>query len=388
MHKPLPVTQNDLRPDVIELGYGEPDPRLLPTELVQSAAAGVVRSCGRGALAYGKRPGPVTLRRAIAERIAAIEHLDVSPDDVYISAGSSQALDLILTVFTRPGDAVLVESPTFNLAMSTMHDHGVDIVSIPIDHDGLDVAVLRHTLTELASSGRRPRLLYCMPTFHNPAGVCLSAERRTALLEAATEHDLIVVEDDVYRELWYDDPSPASLWASDPTAPVIRLGSLSKSLAPGLRVGWTNARPDLLARIDAAGMLDSGGACSHFAACVASGALSSGEYPDHVAHLRDAYARRRDALGRALRKHLPPGCDVEVPGGGFFYWVGLPDAAQAAEFLPAAEAHGVAFAPGRRFDAAGDDGHVRLSFSLYDEAQLAEGARRLGAALRDWAGST
>ena len=382
VHEPLPRTQNDLRPDVVELAFGEPDPTLLPVDLVESAAAEVFREFGAGAIAYGKRSGPLGLRKAIALRIAACEGQEVPETGVYVTGGSSQALDLILTVFTEPGDLVLVETPTYNLALGTMRDHPLGIAGVPLDADGLDIDAVEATLARLESAGRRVRILYTIPTFQNPAGTCLSSERRTRLLELAARHDILVVEDDVYRELAYDGPPPRALWATDPDAPVIRLGSFSKSLAPGLRVGWVNARPDLLARLDKAGVLDSGGGVSHFAACVVALALTDGGYDDHVARLRRAYASRRDALAEALRAHLPAGSSFAVPAGGFFIWVALPSGVRAAELLPPAEEHGVSFAPGSRFCSDNDDGHLRLSFSLYDEEHLAEGARRLGAALR------
>ena len=382
MTEPLPLTQNALRPGVIELAYGEPDPALLPVDLVESAAARVLRELGPGAIAYGTRSGPLGLRRAIATRIAAREGREVAETGVYVSGGSSQALDLILTVFTGPGDVVLVETPTYNLALGTMRDHPVEIIGVALDGDGLVVAALEATLARLRSAGKHARLLYTIPTFHNPTGTCLEGERRGRLLALAAHHDLLIVEDDVYRELAYDEAAPQALWAADPAAPVIRLGSFSKSLAPGLRVGWVNARPDLLARLDAAGVLDSGGGVSHFAACVVALALTSGGYDAHVSRLRRAYASRRDALGGALRAHLPAGSSFAAPAGGFFIWVKLPGGVRAAELLPAAEEHGVSFAPGRGFCSDGDDGHLRLSFSLYDEERLAEGARRLGAALR------
>ena len=382
MLEPLPRTQNELRHGVVELAFGEPDPTLLPVDLVEPAAAEVLRELGPGAIAYGRRSGPPALRRAIATRIAAREGREVSETDVYVTGGNSQALDLILTVFTVPGDLVLVETPTYNLALGTMRDHPVEIAGVALDGDGLDVAALEATLARLRRAGKRARLLYTIPTFHNPTGTCLEDARRAHLLALAARYDLLVVEDDVYRELAYDVAAPQALWASDPAAPVIRLGSFSKSLAPGLRVGWANARPDLLARLDAAGVLDSGGCVSHFAACVVALVLTRGGYDGHVARLRCAYASRRDALGDALRAHLPAGSSFAVPAGGFFVWVELPRGVRATELLPLAEEHGVSFAPGRRFCSDRDDGRLRLSFSLYDEERLAEGARRLGAALR------
>jgi DNA-binding transcriptional MocR family regulator len=236
-------------------------------------------------------------------------------------------------------------------------------------------------VTALRAAGRRPRLLYTVATFHNPTGVSLAGERRDALVALARREELIVLEDDVYRELVYDGAAPPSLWSLDREAPVLRLGTFSKSLTPGLRVGWVTGRPDLRARFAAAGLIESGGCPSQFAAAVAGELLAAGEYEDHVARLRATYRARRDALAAALREHLPTGCDFVVPAGGYFIWLALPRGLTATDLTPHVEQHKVSFIPGHRFSTTGEDGHVRLAFSLYDEAALAEGARRLAAAI-------
>ena len=243
--------------------------------------------------------------------------------------------------------------------------------------DALEAAVL-----EARAAGRRPRLLYTIPTFHNPAGVSLSASRRVQLLELARRHDLVLVEDDVYRELVYDGEAPPALRALDPRRPCaarLVLQVARAGAAPGL-----DRRPGgLRERLAAAGVLESGGCVSQFSAHVVAAVLEAGAYDAHVGALRLAYASRRDALAAALGEHLPAGCRFTVPAGGFFLWVTLPPGLDASALLPVAERHGVAFAPGRRFCADGDDRSLRLAFSLYDEASLAEGARRLGAAVAD-----
>ena len=241
-----------------------------------------------------------------------------------VSGGNSQALDQVLTMLTEPGDVVFVECPTYNLALGIIADHPVDVVGVPMDEDGLDVEALEAAVGEVRASGRRPRLLYTIPTFHNPAGVSLSAPRRRSLLELARREDLILVEDDVYRELAYDGEAPPALRTLDPEAPVVRLGSFSKSLAPGLRLGWFDAPAALRERLAAAGFVESGGCVSQFSASVVAALLEAGAYGAHVAALRLAYASRRDALAGALRERLPAGAHVTVPSGGFFLWLTLP----------------------------------------------------------------
>lgn len=384
MTEPPVFTQNVLREGFVEFAFGEPDPALLPVGLVRDAAARALSAPGAaGSLAYGSNPGPEELRAHIAARTTEREGLALAAQDVLVSGGNSQALGQVLTDLTRPGDVVFVECPTYNLALGIIADHPVDVVGVRVDEQGLDVDALAEAVREAKAWGHHPRLLYTIPTFHNPAGVSLAPARRERLLELARREDLVIVEDDVYRELVYDGEAPPALRALDPEAPVVRLGSFAKSLAPGLRLGWIDAPPELRDLLSADGVLESGGCVSQFSAQVAAALLDAGAFGAHVAALRVAYASRRDALAAALREHLPAGCRFTLPAGGFFIWVTLPEGLEATALLPVAERHCVGFAPGARFCADGDDRSVRLAFSLYGADDLAEGGRRLGAAVAE-----
>jgi DNA-binding transcriptional MocR family regulator len=388
VHEPTVQTQNLLREDFVEFAYGDPDPALLPVGLVRDAAdRALMATDAAGALVYGPNLGPRALREFIVARTAAREGLPLAADDVLVSGGNSQALGQVLTDLTRPGDVVFVECPTYGLALGVIADHPVELRGVPIDEEGLDVDALAAAVRQARAAGRRPRLLYTIPTFHNPAGVSLSPERRSRLLELARREELVLVEDDVYRELVFEGEAPPALRVLDPEAPVVRLGSFAKTLAPGLRLGWIDAAPHLRERIMADGVLESGGCVSQFSASVASALLQVGVYDPHVAALRLAYASRRDALAGSLREHLPAGCSFAYPAGGFFLWVRLPEGMTATALLPMAERHRVGFAPGRRFCTDGDDRSLRLAFSLYDEASLAEGGARLGAAVTEALGA-
>ncbi len=377
------ATQNVLRPNVVELTFGEPDPALLPVDGLRAAAAAAFDRYGPRMLAYGAERGPEPLRAAVAARVARTEGVDLQPDDVAITGGNSQALEQALTVFAAPGDVVLVETPTYNLALGTMRDHPVTVAGVPCDGGGLDIDALATTLRRLRADGRRVACLYVIATFHNPTGGSLAPDRRAALVDLARREDLLVIEDDVYRELAFEGQTPPSLWSLDPEAPVLRLGSFSKSLAPGLRTGWLDARRDLRERFVAAGMIVSGGSVTQLAAHVVASFLEGGGYEGHIAELRASYAARRDALWQALRDALPAACACPRPAGGFFLWVPLPPGVTATRLLPVAEAHGVSFAPGVRFSMDGADDHARLAFSLYDEEALRESAARLATALSD-----
>jgi 2-aminoadipate transaminase len=378
----LPLTQLTHRPGIIDLAWGHPDGALLPANEMRVAAVAALDRWGAGALAYAPERGSGPLLEWLIERVGRTESRTPAPDEIMITGGVSQALDQICTLYARPGDVALVESPTYHLAVRILRDHPLDLVPTPADGHGLDVAALAETIADLRRAGGRPRLLYTVPTFHNPTSASLEADRRLALVELAAAEDLLVIEDDVYRDLSYDGPPPPSLWSMAPPGTVARLGSFAKSLAPGLRLGWMTAGRELIGRIAGGGLLDSGGGVNHFAAMVIAQFCASGAFEVNLECLRDAYRARRYALMAGLAAHLPPGCTWDVPAGGYFVWLRLPEGVDSAALLPRAEAAGVSYLPGVRFHL---DGRVtdalRLSFSLYGETELTEAARRLGAVL-------
>jgi 2-aminoadipate transaminase len=383
MIAPLPTIQLVRRPGIIELGWGHPGPELLPIAEMRRATAAALDRDGAAALTYGADQGAGPLLAWLIERIARTEGRAVAPDEVMITGGVSHGLDQLCTLYAAPGDVVLVEAPTYHLAVRILRDHQLDLVPVPADASGLQVDALADTIAELRRAGRRPRLLYTIPTFHNPTGASLSAPRRAALVELAAAEELLIVEDDVYRELAYDGPAPPSLWSLAPPGTVARLGSFAKSLAPGLRLGWLTGGPALIGRVAGCGLLDSGGGTNHFTAMAVAELCAAGLFDAHVERLRTTYRARRDALLQALAEHLPPGCAWTAPAGGYFTWVTLPSGVEAAELLPRAEAAGVAYLPGTRFylDGSGASA-LRLAFSLYPPDELAEAARRLGQAIR------
>lgn len=372
----LPDIQLTLRPGIIEMGWGHPDPALLPVTDIARAAEQALERDGWTALAYGAEQGPSRLLLPLAAWLSRRESVSISPEQLLITGGISQGLDLLCTLLARPGDAVLVQTPVYHLALRIFADHGLELVPVASDDGGLCIEALAAALAHLQAQGRRPRFLYTVPTWCNPTGISLALERRRALVSLAGD-DLLILEDDAYRELWYDAPSPPSLQSLVP-AGVARLGSFSKILAPGLRLGWLVAAPDLIQRCVGSGLLDSGGGVNHFTTHVAAAYLEMGLLDEHIDRLRTAYRSRRDALLAALARFLPGDCAWTMPGGGFFAWVQLPAGCDSAALLAAAELGGVSFVPGARFytDGAGRR-HLRLAFSLLAEEELAEGVQRL-----------
>ncbi len=379
----LPIIQMTHRPGLIDLAWGHPAPELLPVAALHRASTAALNTYGPEMLQYGHANGPGPLVSYLAERIAQREGRRPAPDEILVTGGISLGLELVLRQVAQPGDVVLVESPTYHLAIRIMRDHGLTLIPVPTDAGGLRLDALAEIVAAQQRSGYPARALYLVPTFNNPTGRSLAAERRPALVELAQEAGLLIIEDDVYRELAYDAPAPPSLWSLAPPGVVARLGAFSKSLAPGLRLGWLNGGPALINSLADGGLLDSGGGLNHFTALVVAALCQAGDYDPHVAHLIATYRARRDTLVAALAEHLPPGCTVSAPGGGFFVWVELPEHLESAALLPAAEAAGVAYVPGQRFHLDKRGRHaLRLAFSLYAPDQLAEGARRLGAVLR------
>lgn len=379
----LPIGQRVVQPGIIDLGWGHPDPALLPVQEMRRACDAALARFGAAALEYGSVAGPGPLLEWLIDRIGRDEGRSPSPDELLITSGISGGLDLVLSALTRPNDTVLVESPTYYLAIRILRDRELNLVPVPCDGGGVIVSELAARLAELKRSGARPHALYTVPTFNNPSGSSLAEDRRKALVDLAAAEGLTILEDDVYRELAYDGPPPRSLWSLAPAGTVARLGSFSKSLAPGLRLGWLTADRELVRRLVQGGLLDSSGGVNHFTALAVSALCQAGDFAAHVTRLRDSYRERRDALVGALRRHLPETCRCDPPAGGFFVWVELPPAIDAQLLLPHAEAAGVSFQPGHRFHTdGGGRHHLRLAFSLYSVPELVEAAERLARAIR------
>lgn len=358
---------------VLDLGPGLFDPALLPTGLLKAAYAETFARYGPAALAYGNNYGPLPLRAALAERTARADGLPCTPEQVVVTAGTSSALDLLARWLGRPGEAVLTEPLTYDLARRIFADRGLAVRGTPLDPDVLARAV--------AAEERRVAFLYVLPTFHNPTGAVMPLARRAELVEAACELGLLVVEDDAYAGLALDPveavPSLAGLAGY---RNVIRLCTTSKSLAPGLRLGWLLTAAERATQLASSGMFTSGGGLNHLAALATATLLESGGYDRHVKWLREELRVRRDALLTPLRAGLPA-FSFSAARGGFFVWGELPSGCTEAAALEAAAHARVRVFAGSRF---GDTGRpaVRLSFSFHSPERLAEAADRLVSAWR------
>jgi 2-aminoadipate transaminase len=365
------------RPDAIYFGDGAPAFDMQPFARLQEAAARAWTDAP-GNLSYGELAGYAPLRELISARMQ-VRGIAAGPDEIMITNGSQQGIDLIARLMIDAGDPILVEGPTYIGAMQTFDAYEVDYVVIPMDDDGIDVEALEARLDTL---DRKPKLLYTIPAFQNPTGASISAARRAALLDLAVRRGILILEDDPYGEIWYDQPPVPALRADHPS--VVYLGTFSKTLAPGLRVGWMVPPAemlDLLLMAKEGTDIHSNRIATRTVFHAADGFLN-----EHVAELRGFYAARRDALNEALVTSMPAEIVWNVPGGGLFIWVRLPDGISAIEMLITAARHDVSYLPGSWFYQLGVEPHneLRLSFSSLPIDRLQEGAKRLGAAAHDF----
>jgi DNA-binding transcriptional MocR family regulator len=381
--EPLPALQFVERPGIIDLAWGHPEAALLPLEALRAAAMRAFDHFGTDLLAYGRAAGPGPLIEEICRRLGEIDARAPAADEVLVTSGASQGLDQVASLLTDPGDVVLVEAPTYHLAVSILRDHPVQLVAVPADGGGVGGESLARAIHGVRKAGGRPRLLYTVPTYHNPTGLSLSLDRRSELVALAASEGIVIVEDDAYRELSYDGPPPASLWSlSASPGTVVRLGTFAKSIAPGLRLGYLTADPRTVSRFADGGMLDSAGGANHFTAMVVAQYMRDGDHAGQVDLFRNAYRERRDRLLAALPAAMPEGTTWTRPDGGYFVWITLPDAFDGSALLAVAEAMGTRFVPGSTFylDRGGGTHSIRLAFSRYPPEILEEAVARLAAA--------
>ena len=380
----LPSLLISIPDGVLDLGWGHPSAHLHPTQALQIASERVLSQQSAVPLQYGAVQGFGPLLEGLADFLSSQEaygQLSVDPTSLFLTAGASQGIDLATTIFAQSGDTVFVEEPTYYLIGRIFLDHGLKVVGIPTDSDGLDINALELMLLE----GQRPRLLYVIPAYQNPTGATLSPERRHRLIQLAQRYGFTILADEVYQLLHYGPPPPPPLVTMDDTDDgcVVSLGSFSKILAPGLRLGWAHASPGIIQRFVDSGVAASGGGLSHFAAAVAQATLDLGLLQENLANLRRIYAMRRDAIAGILSTDLAGLVDFNQPEGGYFFWLNLADGVDAHELLPDAQKAGVSYRPGTAFSSVGGlRDSLRISFSLYDVGDLAEALARLGQTIR------
>jgi DNA-binding transcriptional MocR family regulator len=373
------------RPEVVSLAGGMPFVSALDLDAVADTVADLLRERGATALQYGSGQGDERLREQILDVMAPVG-ITAHPDDIVVTTGSQMALDLVVRTFCDPGDVILVESPSYVGALGVFRSYEARVVHVAMDDQGLSPVALEDAIRRVRSEGGQVKLIYTIPSFHNPAGLTQGPARRHEVLDVARRHGILVLEDDPYGLLGFDGTVPRAMRADEDTG-VIYLGSFSKTIASGLRVGWAVAphgvREKLVLAAEAAVLCP-----SNYAQLTVSAYLANNPWMDQIETFRDLYRERRDALLGALADHMPPGTTWTEPAGGFYSWVTLPEGLDARAMLPRAVNALVAYVPGTGFyvgDAAQDANRrsLRLSYCYPTPERIIEGVRRLGNVIDD-----
>lgn len=362
------------RPEVVSLAGGMPYVSALPAHLIETAVERTVSDHGAVALQYGSGQGVPHLREQILE-VMALEGIHGSVDDVVVTTGSQHALELLAKLFLDPGDVVIAEGPSYVTAITVFRSFQAEIVHVPMDEHGMNPQALRETIEQVQAAGKRIKFLYTIPSFQNPSGVSLSWERRVEVLEIARSSGVLVLEDNPYGLLYFDQAPPPAMRSLDDEG-VVYLGTFSKTLAPGLRVGWAMAphaiREKLVLANEAAVLSP-----SSFSQIVISEYMDTADWKGQIATFRDVYRERRDAMLSALADYLP-GMSWTVPTGGFYVWLTMPEHLDSKAMLPRAVKELVAYTPGTAFYADGNGRrNMRLSFCYPQPDFIREGIRRL-----------
>ncbi|WOI48176.1 MULTISPECIES: PLP-dependent aminotransferase family protein [unclassified Acidovorax] len=374
------------KPGIISFAGGFPDSAMFDVDGIREASNKALAEEPGAALQYGATEGYNPLREQLAAFMVSKGARDVATDNLIVTTGSQQALDLLGKTLISPGDKVIVEGPTFLATIQCFRLYGAELISAPVDGEGVDTDALEKLIAE-----HRPKFVYLIPTFGNPSGALLSLERRRKVLEMAARHQTLIVEDDPYGDLYFGEAPPPSLLALSADVPgsrdlLVHCGSLSKVLSPGLRVGWLIAPAELLAKATMCKQF-SDAHTSTFAQATAAQYLKAGRMPATLAKVRAVYAERAQAMGDALRKELGDAIAFVQPQGGLFVWARLTGArGQVADgnvLAKKAIEQGVAFVPGTPFFCAQPDhATLRLSFATADVDKIREGVARLGQAVR------
>lgn len=368
-------------PGMISFVFGDPDAASLPLEDMAEAAEWLAEHNRRDALGYQNAIRGDELNEALAQKLARDQGITATPDQILVTSGASGGLSLLCDMLIDRGDVVLTDAPAWMGATNMFRLAGAESIGVPLDDNGTDPAKVAAALDVLVREGRRPKLLYTIPTFQNPAGVELSLERRHALARLADERDLLIVEDDAYNDLRFSGEKQPTLYSLAKPGNVIFFGTLSKTIAAGLRLGYMVGPAEVIAAM-ARGRLDS--LRNSYSAALADWFLRSGKLERHILELREIYRQKSQHMLAALEREMPEGTTWTRPNGGFFIWVTLPEHVDAVEILPTCRELGVDYIPGTAFYSDGSGRRsLRLSFSAVSPEEIDQGIARLARVTRE-----
>ncbi len=365
------------QPGMISFAGGLPGPEAFPVEELKTILNSVIDTHGSSAFQYGTTEGYQPLREGICTLMKNVYDITSSMDSILVTSGSQQALYLLCKVLMNHGDAVITENPTYTGALSTFNSFMADIYAVDIDENGLIPEKLVQVLEMLKWEGRKPAFIYTMPEIHNPAGVTMDTLRKIKLYEIAVKYDLIIIEDDPYGMINYDDKPVVPVKFFDRDERVVYMGSFSKILSPGLRTGWMNARPELVRRCAIAKQGED--LCSNTLSQYAINYFLSGDkLADRISKVRDIYRVKRDIMADAIQEMIPC-AEFVKPEGGLFLWVKLPEQVDTLAMMEKALARSVAYVTGTAFyPHGGGSSEMRLNFTFASHEDITEGVRRLG----------
>ncbi|MFL5894808.1 MAG: PLP-dependent aminotransferase family protein [Thermoleophilaceae bacterium] len=370
------------RPEVISLAGGLPDTSTFPPDTFAAVAQRIAAESCAKALQYGPTEGLVETKDCIAEVMRA-EGMRVDPEDVVVTTGGQQVIDLVTKTLVDPGDVIVAEAPTYPGAVPTFYSYQADVVQIEMDRDGMRTDLLEEALDRLEAEGRRPKFIYTVPTFQNPAGVTMALDRRRRLVEIANERELLVLEDNPYGMLRYEGEGLPPLRVLDGGVYVMYLGTFSKILSPGIRLGWVVAPPPVLEKISL-GKQAADLCTSTLSQLMVQAYFQETRWRDYVESLTEVYRDRRDTMLDALAEFFPREAEWTRPQGGMFIWVTLPDFIDTTDLLARALRDNVAFVPGAAayLDGRGHNS-MRLNFSAVSSDDIREGIRRIGEVVKE-----
>lgn len=384
------MTTNDLAQGVaantISLLLGHPDPETLMTPELQEAMQRTISAPqAYTALQYGAEQGTQSLIEVLVARINREQDLSLHASNLMIVAGSTHAVDMLARLYARPGGVVLVEAPTYADSLSVFRDQQIELCAVPMDEEGLIPAALEQQIAQIHARGTFPSLLYSVPNFHNPTGRTLTEARRKEVIKLARQHGFLIVEDDVYRDLSFEGNVPASFYTLAQGQRVFSIGSFSKTLAPGLRLGWLVGSAQDIQRCVDCGTTRMGGGANPFTARVVAEYCRSGAWEKHIQRLQVLYKMRRDVAISALERSMPSDVTWTHPAGGFFVWLHLPDYASAQRIKNLALQRGVMVAAGEGFfvEPVAGAHHLRLAYSCARPADIDTGIATLAQIIRE-----
>jgi 2-aminoadipate transaminase len=368
------VTFDGMPPEgFINFGIGQPSADLLPVDLVKQASEAFFKDAQPLELNYGVMQGDERFLLSLAGFLTDEYGAATDPDSLFVTGGNSQALDFVSNVFAKPGDTVFVEEPSYFLAFQIFRDHGLKIVGIPLDDNGISLPHLEEALKH-----HNPAFLYTIPSYQNPGGQCLPLDRRLKIVELAKQHNFLIVADEVYQLLYFNDPAPPAFGTMTESDVVVSLGSFSKILAPGMRLGWIQTSKNLLDKILANGFINSGGSINHISSHLVRKAIDLGLLAEHIANLRGIYRGRVAAMDETLHSEFGDLARWNRPEGGYFFWLEFAKDIDTAALRKKALELETGFQSGRVFSNCGElNNCLRLSFAHYREDEIVVGIRRM-----------